>query len=171
MLKKILFKSLISIYKLVVSAFALLPWKLGKIEGLRYLSEKSIRKGNLKKAEVQANELLYLAEGFKSDYPRGNALHHGNILLGIIYLKRGRIEDAKNHLRLAGLTPGSPQLNSFGPNMGLAKQLLEIGERDTVIEYLDFRRKFWQMDFGKLDYWTAQVRAGEIPDFGANLTY
>jgi len=82
-----------------------------------------------------------------------------------------RIEDSKKYLRLAGLTPGSPQLNSFGPNMSLAKQLLEAGERDTVVEYLDFCRKFWQMDFGKLDYWTAQVRAGEVPDFGANLTY
>jgi len=55
--------------------------------------------------------------------------------------------------------------------MSLAKQFLEIGGRDTVIENLDFCRKFWQVDFGKLDYWTAQVRAGEVPDFGANLTY
>lgn len=171
MLKKLLFKSLISIYKLIVSAFALLPWRFGKVLGLRYLSERSIQSGNLKKGESRAKELLSLSEAFKTDFPKGNMIHHGNILLGIIALKQNRLEDAKNYLRLAGLTPGSPQLNSFGPNMTLAMDLLKIGEKDAVVEYFELCRKFWQMDFGTLDYWTEQVRAGELPDFGANLTY
>jgi len=171
MLKKLLFKSLIAIYKFIVSAFALLPWRFGKVLGLRYLSEKAIQAGNLKKAELRAKELLSLAEGYKSDFPRGNIIHHGNILLGIIALKQNKIEDAKQYLHLAGSTPGSPQLNSFGPNMTLANDLLKTGERDAVVEYFELCKKFWQMDFGKLDYWTAQVRAGELPDFGAHLTY
>lgn len=171
MIKKLLYKSTISIYKFTASALARLPWKSAKMTGLRYLAEQSIRKNTFHKAESQANELLSLAEKFKSDWDYGNAIHQGNLLLGTIYLRQSRVEDAKKYLRLAGLTPGSAQLNSFGPDMDLAKQLLEIGERDTVIEYFDSCRKFWQMDFGKLDYWTGQVRAGEIPTFGANLTY
>lgn len=171
MLKKLLFKTLIAIYIFIVSAFALLPWKFGKALGLRYLSKRAIQTGNLTKAESRAKDLLSLSEAYKSDFPRGNIIHHGNILLGIIALKQNKIEDAKNYLRLAGATPGSPQLNSFGPNMTLANDLLRVGERVTVIEYFDLCRKFWQMDFGKLDYWTAQVRAGEFPDFGTNLTY
>jgi len=55
--------------------------------------------------------------------------------------------------------------------MTLANDLLKTGEKDAVVEYFELCKKFWQMDFGKLDYWTAQVRAGELPDFGANLTY
>jgi len=171
MLKKFLFKTLISIYKFIVSAFALLPWKFGKVLGLRYLSERAIQTGNLTKAESRAKELLSLSEAYKSDFPRGNIIHHGNILLGIIALKQEKIADAKNYLCLAGSTPGSPQLNSFGPNMTLANDLLRIGEKGTVIEYFELCRKFWQMDFGKLDCWTAQVQSGKIPDFGANLSY
>jgi hypothetical protein len=171
MLKRLLCKALISIYIFIVSAFARLPWRFGKVLGLRYLSEKAIRAGNLEKAESRAKELLSLAEAYKSDFPRGNIIHDGNTLLGSIAMKKNKIEDARNYLRLAGSTPGSPQLNSFGPNMTLANDLLYVGERETVVEYFELCRKFWQMDFGKLDYWTAQVRAGQIPDFGANLRY
>ncbi len=171
MIKRIIFKATMSIYKFIISSLARLPWKSARMSGLRYLAEQSIRKNKFHKAETQANELLALAEIFKSEWSYGNAIHHGNLLLGTIYLRQNRIEDAKKYLRLAGLTPGSPQLNSFGPNMSLAKDLLEIGEREVVVEYLDFCKRFWQMGFGKLDYWTAQVRAGELPDFGANLTY
>jgi hypothetical protein len=48
----------------------------------------------------------------------------------------GDIEEAKKQLLLAGKTPSSPQLNSFGPNMILAKELLDKGEKDTVLHYL-----------------------------------
>ncbi len=171
MLKKLLLKSLIAIYKFIVSTFALLPWRFGKVLGLRYLSERAIQAGNLKKAESRAKELLSLSQAYKSDFPRGNIIHDGNILLGIIALKENKIEDAKNYLRLAGSTPGSPQLNSFGPNMALAKALLKIGEKESVVEYFNLCRKFWLMDYGKLDYWTEQIRSDETPDFGANLTY
>jgi hypothetical protein len=171
MIIKAIFKSIISIYKFVASTFARLPWKYAKLMGLRFLAEQSIRKNKLDKATAQVNELLNLAEQFKNDWSYGNSIHAGNLLLGIINLRQNNIDKAKKYLRLAGLTTGSPQLYTFGPNMSLAKELLEIGERDAVIEYFNLCRKFWHMDFGKLDYWTVQVRAGEVPDFGGNLTY
>ena len=40
-----------------------------------------------------------------------------------------------------------------------------------VIEYFDLCRKFWTMGDAKLDQWTKDVRAGTVPDFGANLVY
>ena len=58
-------------------------------------------------------------------------------------------------------------MNSFGPNMSLAKDLLEKGERETVLNYFELCRKFWNMDYGKLDEWSREVKAGRIPQFGA----
>jgi len=57
------------------------------------------------------------------------------VILGRLALREGRIEDAKHHLIEAGRSPGSPQMDSFGPNVSLAKDLLERGEKEIVIEY------------------------------------
>jgi hypothetical protein len=35
----------------------------------------------------------------------------------------------------------------------------------------EYRRKFWKSHPEKLDEWSRQVRAGERPEFGANLVY
>lgn len=78
---------------------------------------------------------------------------------------------AKTYLMAAGRTPGSPQLNSFGPNMSLAKDLLASGERDAVLDFFMSWRSFWKMGSVTLDNWTGAVKAGEVPNFGANLKY
>ena len=70
---------------------------------------------------------------------------------------------------MAGRTPGSPQLNSFGPNMLLAKELLEKGEREKVLVYFALCAKFWQSGSVQLKLWSTQVKLGSDPDFGANL--
>ena len=62
-------------------------------------------------------------------------------------------------------------LASLGPNMALAKDLLDRGEAAAVLEYLRESGEFWHADRGKLAEWTALIRAGLKPDFGANLTY
>ena len=71
----------------------------------------------------------------------------------------------------AGRTPGSPQLNSFGPNMLLAKELLEKGETATVLEYLDLCTKFWRIDHGSVSTWKKLIADGKQPNFFANLLY
>ena len=53
--------------------------------------------------------------------------------------------------------------------MSLAKALLIVGERQTVIEYFDLCRQFWPRN--KLTTWKKEVQEGKIPDFGANLVY
>ena len=102
---------------------------------------------------------------------RGNQIHHGNLILGQIALADGNVEEAKSRLLLAGKTPGSPQLNSFGPNMQLAKELLERNETAVVLEYFELCKKFWKSPHQKLDDWTKDVKANRIPQFGANLAY
>jgi len=62
-------------------------------------------------------------------------------------------------------------MNSFGPNMHLAKALLEKGERDVVLEYFKRCSTFWKMGEKQLAVWTASVKNGEMPEFGGNLRY
>ena len=123
------------------------------------------------KAEQYALELLQLAQQFKNSWNYGNAVHKGRIVLGRIALRRGDIPGAKDHLLAAGETPGSPQLDSFGPNMTLAKELLEKDEREVVLTYLQSCAKFWKMGGDQLQGWIASVKGGGMPDFGGNLLY
>ena len=153
-----------------------------RLLGLRAAAERALHRGDLTEATSLANELLRLAERYAKDWYYGNAIHNGHLILGHAALGGGDVAQAREELLAAGRTPGSPQLNSFGPNMHLAKALLEAGEKDVVIEYFELCRKFWQLHSvpasttgdstgGRLDRWTAQVEAGEVPDFGPNLVY
>jgi hypothetical protein len=57
--------------------------------------------------------------------------------------------------------------------MALAKELLEKGEREVVLEYFELCKNFWTgtNQHQKLDQWAGEVKKGRIPDFGANLVY
>jgi hypothetical protein len=101
----------------------------------------------------------------------GNAIHKGNLVLGRIALREGRVADAVTFLHASGDVSGSPQLNSFGPNMTLAKELLEQGETEAVLAYFESCRTFWKMGTRRLDAWTEDVRQGRVPNFAANLWY
>lgn len=134
-------------------------------------AKSSIELGKTEDASKYAEELLDLVTKFEDNWNYGNAVHDGNMVLGRVAVKEGRIDDAKEFLIKAGETPGSPQLDSFGPNMSLAKDLIEEGETKVVLEYFELCRKFWDMGSGDLDRWSKKVEAGKVPDFGANLVY
>ena len=132
------------------------------------------------RAETYANELLALAPQYREDrsyHDRsyGDAIFYGNMVLGRVALRRDyNIPKAKAALIASGQTPGSPILNSYGPNMNLAKDLLEFGERDTVLQFFDQCRAFWKMGVReqKLDEWSAVVKGCcRLPNFGPNLIY
>lgn len=113
--------------------------------------------GALDVATSYAQELLALAEKHKNDWNYGNAVHKGNIILGRVALRKSERAKAKEYLLAAGRTPGSPQLNSFGPNMVLAKELLAAGEKDVVLEYFSLCAAFWKDTFGALSTWRSLV--------------
>jgi hypothetical protein len=145
----------------------------------RYLRWMALERVAMRKADAGANgkarrlaeELLQVATGDRDYWDYGNAIHKANIVLGRVALREGDVDQAKYHLLQAGKTPGSPQLDSFGPNMTLAKELLEAGVRGTVLKYFALCGEFWEMDFGKLDHWSTVVKRGEIPEFGTQLLY
>ena len=89
-------------------------------------------------ATVKANAEAALAGNTdKKSWNYGNKIYKHHTSLGRIALRKGNIEEAKMHLHAAGCTPGSPQLNSYGPNFVLARELAEQGEYDAVIAFLD----------------------------------
>ncbi|WP_442508212.1 tetratricopeptide repeat protein [Novipirellula sp. SH528] len=106
-----------------------------------------------------------------ASWNQGNHIHHGNLILGRIALSSGDVDEAKSRLLLAGKTSGSPQLNSFGPNMLLAKELLSQGENKVVLEYFELCKRFWSSPRRELEQWIDEVKANRMPQFGANLAY
>jgi len=134
-------------------------------------AKEAFNNGNYADAKKFAGELAALAPQYPKDWNYGNAIHDSNVVLGRLALREGDVAAAKARLIAAAQSKGSPQMNSFGPNVSLAKDLLEKGEKEAVIDYLNACKKFWKMDYGKLDDWIALVKAGRVPDFGANLVY
>lgn len=136
---------------------------------LAAISKAAIFACKYETARRYATELLDSAVGGRSDWNYGNAIHAGNNTLGRIALIEGNLKEAEKFLIRAGKTPGSPQLNSFGPNMLLAKELLEAGSKEAVIEYLELCGKFWKQN--QADQWISDIKEGRMPNFGGNLRY
>ncbi|MGH8047434.1 MAG: tetratricopeptide repeat protein [Chthoniobacterales bacterium] len=144
-------------------------------------AKDSFEQGHYDDARKYAKELEKLTPQFRGNWNYGNAIQDYNLVLGRLALRDKDIRSAEDHLLKAGRSPGSPQMDSFGPNMSLAKDLLEAGQRQVVLEYFEMVRKFWaphpktdeldRMHDQELSQWAAEVKAGKIPDFGANLIY
>jgi len=134
-------------------------------------AKEEFNKGHISDAKNYATELATLAPKYTKNWNYGNAIQDANLVLGRIAVRDGNIEAAKSYLSEEAKSPGSPQMDSFGPNVSLAKDLLEKKETEAVINYFTACKTFWKMHNGKLDDWIASVKAGNIPDFGANLVY
>lgn len=96
----------------------------------------------------------------------GDLKHRGHTILGRIALIEGDVARAKAHLLESGNVPTSPVLGSFGPSMALASELLELNERQVVLDYLDLCAAFW--DAERLSTWRIEVNNGTPPDFAGN---
>jgi hypothetical protein len=140
----------------------------GRDSLLTDLAKTALAAGQIDDAKRFATEML---DDGAAGWNLGNRIHHGNLILGRIALSDGDVDEAKSRLLLAGKTTGSPQLNSFGPNMLLAKELLERGETEVVLEYFALCKKFWKSPTGILEQWTRDVKSKRIPQFGGNLLY
>ena len=132
------------------------------------LAKTAFAAGDLEKARGYAEAML---KAVPDDWNRGNRIHYGNLVLGRIALVDGDLEEVRARLIAAGQTPGSPQLNSFGPDMALAKALFERGERQTVLRYLELCLEFWEMGQDELKNWIALIEGGRTPDFTGQLRF
>lgn len=138
---------------------------------LGHAAKNAFNAGDTADAKKYAEELFQLTPQFKDDWNYGNAIQDANLVLGRLALAEGNLQEAKQRLLASAESNGSPQMNSFGPNMSLAKDLLAKGEKETVLTYFERCGKFWTMGTDRLKLWTEIVKKGETPDFGANLCY
>ena len=125
--------------------------------------------GNYELARDLALQTLQLAPGFLDYWNYGNAIHLAHTALGLLALRRGDVGGAVEELRLSGNTPGSSQLNSFGPSMRLARDLLRAGESAAVVGYLQQCRRFWTMGQTWLNIWEQKIHRGAMPTFFMQL--
>lgn len=139
------------------------------------LGDVALRRAGKKDSDASAlaNELLSMADrfGYRTNWNYGNAIHKANSALGRVALRNGDKAAARKYLLASVASKGSPQMNSFGPNMVLAYEMLDAGEQAAVLEYLAACRVFWKMGQERLDVWEEMIRAGKKPRFGANMLY
>ncbi|MFL6304099.1 MAG: hypothetical protein ACJ72H_11200 [Candidatus Sulfotelmatobacter sp.] len=122
--------------------------------------------GDIHVAEQYASEsLLWATQGSGSDRDDEDAIHDGNMVLGLIALRRGDKERARQHLLASAQTEGSLEMRMGGPNLTLADALFKAGDRETVIEYLEGCGMFWRRGRSKLKEWIERIRRGEDPEF------
>jgi hypothetical protein len=118
--------------------------------------------GHSDRAEALAREMLGDPDlGHKT----GDGVYYANVVLGMIALRKDDVPTAKHYLIEAARTPGSPWLSQGTQDMGLALELLRLGEREAVLDYLELSKRFWKRDLALLDRWQTMVRSGDIPNF------
>ena len=105
---------------------------------------KAFVEGDTETASAAASSILKAAALLsQNDWNHGNLIHDGHILQGYVRLQEGDLDASEAELRAAGNTSGSPQLDSFGPDLSLAWNLLKAGREQAVVDYLRSVSKFW----------------------------
>jgi tetratricopeptide (TPR) repeat protein len=134
-------------------------------------AQAAFEAGDYERATSWSKEMLSMTDQPTHGQDFGDEVHYGNIVLGRIALQHGDVAAAGSYLAKAGLAEGNPHLDTFGPNMMLAKELLQKGDDKPVLAYLESCSRFWKDDDGKLAKWRSDVAEGKMPDFGPNLNY
>src|SRR5438093_6615597 len=95
------------------------------------------------------------------------AVHRANTILGRVALRTGHVADAKQYL-LDSADPGAAEdIALSGPTLMLAKELIEQGEREAVLRYLEICLKLWPRGENVLRLWIADIKNGRTPNLGA----
>jgi len=109
----------------------------------------ALGRGDLRVAASAAESLLKQAGAMPDDdWDHGNLLHDGHIIRGHVQLRLGDVAGAEAALRAAGAVRGSPHLDSFGPDLSLAWEMLRLNRDEAVLNYLHAIARFWSPDAG-----------------------
>lgn len=130
---------------------------------------KALEEGDEQQARRCAETALEMVRSTSPVRVQAEVVHGCEGVLGHLALARGDRAQACVHLRRSADVAGSPRLETFGPEMSLARALIEAGERDAVLDYLERCRRFWKMGHALLDAWEADLFEGRMPNFLGNL--
>jgi len=98
------------------------------------------------------------------------APQRANTILGRVALRSGDVVSAKRYLLDSSAPEAGKDVSLSGPTMILAKELLEQGETDAVLQYLENCLSLWPRGENALQIWMADIRHGKMPNFG-NLAF
>ena len=134
-------------------------------------AQAALEIGHNEQAGKFANDSLRAMDEYREQLGSlaGYTMFYANLVLGRLALLNDDIPKAEQFLLLAGRTPGSPALSTFGPNMSLARELLKRGRRNAVLQFFTECEAFWK--YRRLDAWITQVQNGQLPIFGGNLRH
>ena len=150
------------------SAYAETATRASQGHLLSNLAKAALKAGELDKAVDYANQML--APNANS-FSQGDLIYNGNFILGMVAIKNGDMDAAAKYLLLSADTSGSAVLNSFGPNMSLAEELLERGQSQVVLAFLKKCTKFWTSSGSPCSEWIQEMEDGQLPHFSMNLNY
>jgi hypothetical protein len=103
-----------------------------------------LRDGDLEGVLALTDALLQEAASTSPDnWNHGNLLHHAHVLRGKVFFAQGDVSASAVELLAAGGVSGSPQLDSFGPDLSLAWSLLNSDQDQAVVAYLKGIARFW----------------------------
>ena len=109
-------------------------------------AQNKLDEGDIDGARTLADELyeqIHQSEREGADGSNyGNLVHDANIIKGLVCLAEGHADAAGAALVAAGMTPGSPTLDSSGPDLTLAWKLLDVNG-EAVLSYLRSVSRFW----------------------------
>jgi hypothetical protein len=94
------------------------------------------------------------------------APQRANTILGRIALRSGDVAHAKKYLLDSSGPDAAKDISLAGPTMVLAKELLEQGERDAVLQYLANCLPLWSRGENILQMWINDIKNGKTPNFG-----
>src|SRR5262249_32830499 len=135
---------------LLLPGFATLAFDLKDDQTARKYATQSVELVS-ETASIESQEIVP-GEG-------AEAIHDGYDVLGRIALRSGDLQMARDCLAKAATAPPGP-MPVFGPPMRLAQALLDRGEKDAVLEYLEDVKKIWLGSDRQIDSWIAGIRKG-----------
>jgi tetratricopeptide (TPR) repeat protein len=95
-------------------------------------------------------------------------VQRANTLLGRVAVRSDDLVSAGRYL-LDSARVETPRYGfTFAPPMVLAKELLERGERDVVVQYLESCLAIWPHGEKTLQIWIDDVKADRMPNFGTS---
>jgi hypothetical protein len=94
------------------------------------------------------------------------ATQRANTILGRIALRSGDVNGAKEYLEASAGPMAAKDIAISGPSLILAKELLDKGESDSVVQYLQNCIVLWPRGENALQTWIEDIKRGKSPNFG-----